>query len=330
MNLKSLIGRTCTITILLTLVSCGKVTPTPSPSPTAPTASPSPTASPTATPVPSILLITGEDAVHLEPALGDWAQERGWLLDSRSAPDLADWAEAPGLQAVVEVGTGIAEDELANAAPGVLIVTVDHPTAQPGDRLSTVGAPNVRHEQAGFLAGALTGLASQSWVVAAISSGAEYDAVYLAAFEHGVKYSCPRCWPEMMGAWEATAEELLARRVDAVFVLPGAGPLPSSLSTAGVWIVYVGDAPPDVPAERIAGSVIFEPQPLVLSALEGLLAGDGGMVWAYAVEDGGLLYGPLNANAISPGRERILETVWQLLASGELDVGVDPITGEER
>ena len=330
MKLKSFVESAYAIAILLALVSCGGATPAPSATPEAPLASPTITASPTATPVPSLLLITGESQELLEGALRTWAEEQGWLLDIRIAPDLAGWAEVPGLQAVVEIGSGLSEDELATVAPGVLIVTVDHLSAQPGDRLSTVGTPNVRHDQAGFLAGALTGLASQSWVVAAISSGGEHDAVYLAAFEHGLKYSCPHCWSETMGAWEATAEELQARRVDAAFVLPGAGPLPSSLSTSGVWIVYVGEAPPDLSAERIAGSVVFEPQPLVLSALEGLRAGEGGTAWAYAVENGSLVYGPLTPNAISPGRERILEAVWQSLASGELEVGVDPITGEER
>jgi len=38
----------------------------------------------------------------------------------------------------------------------------------------------------------------------------------------------------------------------------------------------------------------------------------------------------LNAQAISPGRERILEATLLALSSGELEIGVDPVTGEER
>ena len=322
-------ARAYALAILLLLASCGQgatartTTPDAAPSPTI-------TASPTPIPIPSLLLMSGEDSEQLQAALQDWTQEREWLLESRTEQDLAGWAETPGLQAVVEIGTGLSAEELASAVPGVAIVSVDHPAALPGALLSTVGGPNVRHDQAGFLAGALTGLASQSWVVAAISSGGEHDAVYQAAFEHGLKYSCPRCWPEMMGAWEATAEELLARRVDAVFVLPGADQLPSSLFASNIWFVYVGEAPSGLPSERTAGSVIFDAQPLVLPALESLQAGEAGKVWPYAVESGSMIWGPLNANAISPARDRILTAVWQSLASGELEVGVDPITGAER
>lgn len=288
-------------------------------------------ASPTPTPIPSVLLIADGDASELQAALQAWAQERGWVLETRSPESLEGWSETPGLQAVVEIGSGLTAEELSSAGPGVLIVTVDHPTATPGDRLSTVGLYGARYDHAGFMAGVLTGLASQSWVVATISGGGEFEAVYLAAFERGLKYGCPRCWPEMMGAWEATAEEILARLADSVFIAPGAGQLSSSLSqTSFLWFVYVDDAPPEVATERVAGSVVFDHHPLVLMALEGLLAGEGGTAWPYSVENGSMLLGPVNAEAISPGRQRILNEAFELLVSGELDVGVDPITGAAR
>jgi len=276
--------------------------------------------------------MAGEDAGQFETLVQGWAQERGWLLESRGTQDIEGWSEIPGLQAVVEAGSGLAAEAFANAASGVMIVTVDHPTAIAGELLSTVGKPNVRHDQAGFLAGALTGLASQSWVVATISTGGENEAVYLAAFEHGLKYSCPRCWPVKMGALEATPDELQAQRVDAVFVLPGASQEPSlsSLSASNVWVVYVDEAPQAVPAERIAGGVVFDAQPILLAALEDLAAGEGGIAWPYDAQSGSLHWSSLNAQAISPGRERILEATLLALSSGELEIGVDPVTGEER
>jgi hypothetical protein len=75
--------------------------------------------------------------------------------------------------------------------------------------------------------------------------------------------------------------------------------------------------------------VITEPTSIVLAALEGLLAGEIGTAWPYAIENESLGWGTLNADAISPGRERILEATWQALASGELEVGVDPQSGQE-
>jgi len=288
-------------------------------------------ASATPTPTPSLLLIAGGEAGELQTALQEWVQELGWVLETRSPDNLEGWTDTPGLQAVVEFGSGLTAEQLASAGPGVSIVAIDHPTAAPGDRLSTVGLYEARHDQAGFLAGVLTGLASQSWVVATISGGGEFDAVYLAAFERGLKYGCPRCWLEMMGAWEASAEEILARRADSVFITPGTGPLSSSLSmTSYLWFVYVEETPPEVGSGRIAGSVVFDHQPLVLAALEGLLAGEGGAAWPYAIDSGSMLLGPPNSEAISPGRQRILNEAFELLASGELDVGVDPITGAER
>jgi hypothetical protein len=266
----------------------------------------------------------------LEGVLQEWAGERQWLLEVRGAGEISGWEQTPGLQAVVELGSGLTGDELSSAAPGAAIVTIDNMDAQPGGLMSTVGGQSIRHEQAGFLAGALTGLASEVWRVGAISGGGANDAVYLAAFEHGLKYACPRCWPEYLSALQATVEELQTRRVDAVFTAPGVTQLPGNFQAAIVWVVFVGDVPASVAATQVAGGIIFDYKPLVILALESLLNGGSGTSWPYAVESGSMLWDSLNSEAISPARIRILDEVWEILASGELEVGVDPITGAER
>ncbi len=326
--MKLLIRHIVLLAAMLMLVSCGGTLGGPQ-DPTTPGEVPAATAtiepSPTPTPTPTILLIAGEDVEDLQTALQDWAQERGWLFSLRSPADLDGWEDTPGLQAVVEIGSGLTVEELSSVSPDVLLVAIDHPAATPGNHLSTVGLYEARHDQAGFLAGVMTGLASQSWVVASITGGGEHNAVYLAAFERGLKYGCPRCWPEMMGALGATADELVSRRVDAVFVAPGVGQVSSSFTTTGfLWFVYVQEAPPELSPDRIAGSVVFNPQPLVLEALEGLLAGEGGRAWPYAIDNGSMSLGPLNPTGISPGRQRLLEEAFELLASGELDVSAEP------
>ncbi len=279
-----------------------------------------------------MIFLDGTESTEIETALQAWAADQGWMLERRGAQEMEGWSETPGVEAVVEFRTGLTGDELAAAAPGVPFVTVDHASAIPGETLSTVGLPNLRHDQAGFLAGALCGLASQTWVVTAVSNSGEHDAVYYAAFEHGLKYTCPRCWPELLGAWQVTTEALQSRPVDVVFVIPSPDELPSwqAILATQTWIVHIGDPPQGVPAERIAGSVITDPIPILLAALDGLRTGESGTAWPYAVENGSLLYGTLNTSAVSPGRVRILEDVWQALASGELEVGVDPQTGAER
>ncbi|HEY69514.1 MAG TPA: hypothetical protein G4O08_02910 [Anaerolineae bacterium] len=302
--------------------------------PTSPPESPTVelTHTPAPTPVPSMIFLDGSESTEIATTLQAWAADQGWMLERRGAQEWEGWSETPGLEAVVEIATGLTGDELTAAAPGVPVVTVDHASAIPGDNFSTVGLPNMRHDQAGFLAGALCGLASQSWVVTAVSNGGEFDNVYYAAFEHGLKYTCPRCWSELLAAWQVTTEALQSRPVDVVFVIPSSGELPSwpAILSTQTWIVHVGEAPQGVPAERIAGSVITDPIPILLAALDGLRAGESGTAWSYAIENGSLLWGTLNADAVSPGRVRILEDVWQALASGELDVGVDPQTGVER
>lgn len=319
------------LVLTLVLTACNQATAEqPTLPPESPTATLIPTPAPT--PVPSMILLDGGESTEIETVLQAWATDQGWMLERRGVQELEGWSEVPGLEAVVEIGTGFSGDDLAAAALGVAIVTVDHASAIPGESLSTVGLPNMRHDQAGFLAGALCGLASQSWVVTAISNGGEYDAVYYAAFEHGLKYTCPRCWPELLGAWQVTTEALQSRPVDVVFVMPGLDEFPSwpAILATQAWIVHVGETPQEVPAERIAGSVITNPIPILIAALDDLRAGENGTVWPYAVENDSLLWGTLNADAVSPGRVRILEEVWQALVSGELEVGVDPQTGVER
>jgi len=64
-----------------------------------------------------------------------------------------------------------------------------------GGSVNTIGGI-IRRDQAGFLAGALAGLASESgWVGRIDGTGGEAatETIYQASFTHGLRYACPRC-----------------------------------------------------------------------------------------------------------------------------------------
>jgi len=322
------------LALTLLAVSCSFTGQALSPSPTSPPP-PSAPAIPSPTPTPVLLFLSTTRGSALEEALGAWASARGWGVDSGLAgeADVAGLLAEPGLQAVVVEGAEPSSSGLAVNWPVLPVVVVDRENAAPGARTSVVGEPGARHDEAGFLAGALAGLISRTGMVGLITeTGGRSDPVYIAAFVHGARYGCPGCGVVTLPAGEGTAEGMAAEGADVVFAVPGpeANSSLSRMAEAGLWIVWAGETPPAVPAEQVAGGVAFAPEALVPQALEALLAGGLGRAWPYSVANGGVRLAGLNPAAVSPGRQRILEAAVEALAIGELDIGVDPVTGEER
>jgi hypothetical protein len=280
-----------------------------------------------------LLVLSSGEETDVQQALEEWVLERGWVLNSVPAEERGEWLQHAGLQAVAILETGVAPEILAEGPPQVPLVVVGDAGLEAGDRVSTVGEPGARHDQAAFLAGAMAGLASENWVVALVGqTGGEHEAVYEAAFVHGVRYTCAYCWVVQYSIEGLTSDGLRANRVDVGFSIPGLASRRgfAQLAQAGIWVVWIGTPPEEVPVEQLAGGVVFSPETLVPLALESLIAGEPGQAWPYQVENGGLQVSSLNPEAISPGRERVLEAAREALANGELDVGVDPVTGEER
>ena len=322
------------LALILLAVSCSFPGQAPSASPPSPPP-PSASAIPSPTPPPVLLLLSTTSGGPLEEALEAWANARGWGLDVGLAgeADVAGLLAEPGLQAVVVEGTEPTSSALAVSLPPLPVVVVDRENAAPGARTSVVGEPGARHDEAGFLAGALAGLVSRTRMVGLITeTGGRSEPVYIAAFVHGARYGCPGCGLVTVPAGEGTAEGMAAEGADVVFAVPGpeADSGLSRMAEAGLWIVWAGEPPPAVSAEQVAGGVAFAPDALVPQALEALLAGASGRAWPYSVANGGVRLAGLNPAALSPGRQRILEAAVEALAIGELDIGVDPVTGEER
>lgn len=304
---------------LALLAACSAVsTPQPTAAPPTPAPTPAPTLTPT--PVPQLLLIAAAEPAAGE-ALRTLAAERGWQMRHAAPQEAAAALEEPGS----EIRAAVVYDTAPAGLPQVPTVLVDVPGAAPQATVSTVGEPGARHDQAGFLAGVMVGLAAQvEWVGQVTGVGAAHAAEYQAGFEQGLKVGCPRCRLVSLSLEEATVDRFRAQGVQVVFVPPApeALPLATALGQAGLWLVWIGELPEDFPVAALAGRVAFDSQPLVVPALQALLGGSAGQAWSYTIENGGIVLADVNEQAISPGRQRLLQEAYQAVATGELDIGL--------
>jgi len=287
-----------------------------------PTATTAPTPSPT--PAPELLLIA-EGEVDWESDLAEWAAQRGWVLARADPPDAAAYLEdaRPQIQAVVSQVEALGGDLQLAAEDGIPVVAIDVPGVSPMSFLSTVGNP--RHDQAGFLAGVMTGLASQTgWVGLVTDTGSPDEQAYSAGFAQGLLWGCPKCQLIVQTADEMTLDRFRANTVDAVFILPGpeADEAANALAGRGFPIVWVGEGGPTV--EALIGRLIFKDGPLVLLALDDLIAMGEGQAWRPSIESATLVSADINDEFLSPGRQRLFEEAYGAIAAGELDIGTDP------
>ncbi|MGH2621331.1 MAG: hypothetical protein ACRDHG_12295, partial [Anaerolineales bacterium] len=152
---------------------------------------------------------------------------------------------------------------------------------------------------------------------------------YRGGFEAGLRYGCPKCRLVRSPASEATVDVFRGQGVEVIFVVPGpeAAQVAARLAEGGQWLGWVGELP--VPDLRVAGQVVFAADGLIQQALDALQAGQTGAAWPYAIENGGIRLGKLDPEAISPGRQRLLQEAYEAVAGGQLDLGIDPATGQE-
>ena len=315
------------------MAALGACAPSAAPGPTGsrPTEFPSPTPGPTATPTPSLLLIAAPEGFAAN-GLAGWAADHGLgVLQSDAEGASAIVGEARvDLRAIVSFGDHFGGQAAQISAERAPLVIVGAEGIEPGPRLSTVGEPGGRHDQAGFLAGVMVGLTGTTgWVGLVESTGGPLEAVYRGGFEAGLRYGCPKCQLVTSPASEATVDGFRGQGVEVVFVVPGPGAVQVAalLAGGGLGLVWIGDLP--APDLRVAGQVVFAADGLIEQALDALQAGERGAAWPYAIENGGIRLGKLNPEAISPGRQRLLQEAYEAVATGQLDLGIDPNTGQE-
>jgi hypothetical protein len=192
-------------------------------------------------------------------------------------------------------------------------VIVDPDVVTAGGRLSTLG-PGVVSSEAGFLAGAAAGLATETGLVGLVegADSGEADAFH-SGFEQGVRYMCPKCRLEVVpDAGDPSFS------MDVVGIAPGA-----DLGQAGgsaPWIVVYGDVPTADWADRTAARIHPAPEALVAPAMQAVWDGEAGRAWDFAAVTGSLVT-EIDSRAISPGRERLLREAEANLRDGYLVVG---------
>ena len=290
---------------------------TPQPLPAA-TASPAPTPSPT--PLPALLLV-GEAEDPLTSTLQSWAAQRGW--EFRRTGEIGDEA-APEVAAAVLAGPQGEAALAALSAAEVPVVTLDLEGVSAGPRISTVGQPGARRDQAGFLAGAMAGLISQSGAVGLIGDPVGLD--YPTGFLHGLRYLCVLCSLVGLESEEVDPDAFRAKGIDVVAVLPGAasGSAAQTLAGEGFWLVLLDQPAGPFAPDEVAARVVFEAGSTLTAALEALLSGQPGQAWPYAVELGSIRVVEVHSGALSAGRQQLLNEIVEALAAGSLDPGVDP------
>jgi len=304
------------------LFGCATVTSTAALPPiSSPTATTAPTPSPT--PAPKLLLIA-EGEVAGEGDLEEWAAQRGWVVTRANPSGAAAYLEESKthVQAVVSQGEALGGDLQLAAEDGIPVVAIDVPVVTPMPMLSTIGNP--RHDQAGFLAGVMTGLASQTgWVGQVTDTGGPDEKAYSAGFTQGLLWGCPKCQLISQTAAEMTLDRFRANTVDAVFILPGpeADEAANALAGGGIPIVWVGEGGSIV--EALIGRLVFEEGSLVVLALDELVSTGEGETWRPSIETSTLFPADINDEFLSPGRQRLFEEAYEAIAAGELDIGTD-------
>jgi basic membrane lipoprotein Med (substrate-binding protein (PBP1-ABC) superfamily) len=342
------------ILIAAALTACsqgGMPTPsTPTPEATVPAATP--------TPEPFALLMAPEKpATEAEKmavqAVEEFASQKGWELKRITPGNEAltpDSLGNPGLVAAVGSGYGKAVYSAAQARPEIRFAAVEEIGVQPLPNLLVVGGDNFRRDQAAFMAGLLSSIENRNDYIGWIGEeGTVRGKIYQNGFRHGIRYICPRCrifdFELAESADAATgisfAGQLMQNYIDTASAIPStAGD--AALSDLAKNGVRVSGAGPDfypmvlgdgsaAGAKSVLGGPAFRPDILLANLLPRFLGGEAFTEPVpYSLENGGLEYAPFPNDWISAARQAYLREILNEVASGRLDIGIDPQTGEEK
>jgi len=314
------------IVVSAVLLGCATATNTPTEPPASITPE-APLPGPTATPNPELVLITDSDVAWVSD-LATWAAQEGlkFTIANPSGASAYLRESQPHLAAVVSAGEALDGSLQQAASEGIPVVIVNVPGMEPGPSLSTVG--NARHDQAGFLAGAMTGLASQTgWIGQVTATGGPDEQAYSAGFTQGLLLGCPKCQLISQTASDMTLDRFRANTVDIVYPFPGpaAAGVAEVLASGELPIVWIGENGP-APDTLLVGRVVFEEGFAVILALEELIATGEGQFWQPSIGTYSILPVDINADLLSPGRQRLLEEAYWAIVAGELDIGTEPDT----
>jgi hypothetical protein len=329
---------------------------TPAVSTPTPAAETIPPATPTSEPF--ALLIAPETPPTAAARLAVAAVERfisesGWKL-RKSAPGgealAPDRLGNPMLVAAIASGDGQALTQAAQTRPEVRFLAVEETGVSPLPNLLVVGGDYVRHDQAAFMAGLIATIENRNDYVGWVGeSDTTRGKIYQNGFRHGLRYNCPRCRVfdfELPASADSAsgisaAAQLMQNFIDTASAIPGpAGEAALlHLSKNGIRVAGAG---PDLylnvfgggtisGAPNVLGEPVFRPDLLLADILPRYLAGESfPEPVSFRLENGSLEFAPFPNAWISPARQAFLQNILDEVAAGRLDIGIDPVTGEER
>lgn len=274
---------------------------------------------------------------------------------------IADTAAELGLTSgVSEAGVGLggvqilivpnAESLAQVGAAGSAYTIVLNAAAAPEGGLA-LDSSAVRWDHAGFLLGLAAGLASEARQVGLVNAGTDVRALaYRNGFLSGVRYSCATCLIDLFDLAELSDPTLATSQgaqfatygSDVIFVTPApaTGAMLKALAENGITVV--GDEAdvqaafgPDPGAwpTGVLGVARVDPNAALARALRLYAAGTPLTgVQPMSIATGGVLFASLHdpRGLITPLDQRDFDTARDRVASGALDVGVDPVTGQPR
>lgn len=241
-------------------------------------------------------------------------------------------------------------DPAQAAARGAEYTVLVGTTAAPDGGLA-LDTNAIRWDHAGFLLGLAAGEATVARQVGVVRAGDDVPTLaFRNGFLSGVRYSCATCLidqfdlPELSDAAVATTQggQFSTYGSDVIVVVPApaSSAMLKSLSDNGILVVGSAadmkaafgasvDAWPDT-ALAYADVDVDAALALALRRYAGGTPLTG--VQPMSIESGGVVLGPLHdpRGLITPLDLRDLEAARDRVASGALDVGVDPATGQPR
>ncbi len=253
-----------------------------------------------------------------------------------------------GFDVIVTVGFLIADAtlEAATENPNVYFIGVDQFFV---DHPSNLVGIQYREDQGGFLAGALAAMMTESGTVAGVY-GIDIPPVvkFRNGFENGARYVNPDV--NLLGVYiddfvapdrgASAAEQFMGEGADVIF--GAGGPTGSGgikrAAEEGIWVIGVdqdeyfttfgsGTTPG---ADKLISSAVKRVDLGVYDQIFGFLTGTdaGGGLYILDAANGGITYAPSHDADVPVEIRDQLEAIRLNLASGLIDTGVDPITGE--
>lgn len=276
------------------------------------------------------------------------------VIESSTASDYAPNIQTcidSGADVVVTVGFLMTDTTLESAIanPGVNFIAIDQVFDDPPENL--VGT-QFREDQAGFLAGVMAALMTESNIVSGVY-GIDVPAVvkFRHGFEQGVRYVNPDV--TILGQYTDSfndpalganiAEQFLGEGADVIFGAGGGTGTGGIQFAAAEGALVIGvdqdeyytnfDAGASPGAENLITSATKEVDVPVYTQIAAL-AGDpeydwrGGTVYTLGATNDGVGFAPPHDADVPEEVTTRVEEVFQMLKEGELSTGVDPVSGE--